>query len=105
MKLALLKRLEHLETTQAFQEGDRRLKIEFAYLKQLRANTPVLATSSPWAGVRMGGRSPKSDPASRRPNMSRLATKTLCRSTSCLLRRPPVKSQRGTWRTVVKAIE
>jgi hypothetical protein len=35
MKTALVKRLERLETVQGLQEGDRRLKIEFAYLKQL----------------------------------------------------------------------
>jgi hypothetical protein len=35
MKTTLVKRLERLETVQALLEGDRRLKIEFAYLKQL----------------------------------------------------------------------
>ena len=35
MKTALMKRLERLETVQDLQESDRRLKIEFAYLKQL----------------------------------------------------------------------
>jgi hypothetical protein len=35
MKAALLKRLERLEMVQDLQERDRRLKIEFAYLKQL----------------------------------------------------------------------
>jgi hypothetical protein len=35
MKTALLRRLERLETVGAFLEGDRRPKIEFAYLKQL----------------------------------------------------------------------
>ena len=35
MRSALLKRVERLETVQGFQESDRRLKIEFAYLKQL----------------------------------------------------------------------
>ena len=35
MKTALLRRLERLETVQDLQESDRRLKIEFAYLKEL----------------------------------------------------------------------
>jgi hypothetical protein len=35
MKTALLKRLECLEMVQDLQDSDRRLKIEFAYLKQL----------------------------------------------------------------------
>ena len=35
MKTALVKRLERLETVQDLQESDRRLKIDFAYLKQL----------------------------------------------------------------------
>jgi hypothetical protein len=35
MKTAIPKRLKRLETVQAFQESDRRLKIEFAYLKHL----------------------------------------------------------------------
>jgi hypothetical protein len=35
MKTALVKRLERLEIVQGLQESNRRLKIEFAYLKQL----------------------------------------------------------------------
>ena len=76
MKTALLRRLERLETVQDLQEGDRRLKIEFAYLKQLPRNTLVPATSSLLAGVRTGGRSAKSGPASCRLIMSQLGTQT-----------------------------
>ena len=35
MKTALLKRLQRLETVRAVEDGNGRLKIEFAYLKQL----------------------------------------------------------------------
>ena len=49
------------------EDTNRPLKVEFAYLKQLPANTPVPATGSRWASVRTGGMSAKNGPASRHP--------------------------------------
>jgi len=67
MRAALVTRLKRLEAVRAVEAGDRRLKIEFAYLKLLRREYSDPATGSRWANGQMGGTSAKSGPAKRRP--------------------------------------
>ena len=76
MRSALLSRVKRLETVRAVEDGNRPLKIEFAYLKQLPRQYEGLRHSSRLVSVLTGDLSTKSGPEPRLQIKSETRTRT-----------------------------